>query len=226
MPEEAPLQPVRVWDLPTRVFHWALAACFVGMMITGEVGGDAMAWHMRLGYVVATLLLFRVVWGVVGGHWSRFRSFALAPRSVLAYLRGQPDAQRLGHNPLGSWSVVVLLLLLLAQVATGLISDSQGEFTGPLSARVAEATGKLAASYHKRVGQNLLLLLALLHFAAVAYHQWGRRHDLIGPMWHGDKLAQGSAAASRDSAGTRWAALAVLAVCAALVAGLIIRLGS
>src|SRR3954470_6752084 len=80
---------VRVWDLPTRLFHWLLVACVVLLVITGYVGGDAMQWHARFGYTVLTLLLFRIVWGFIGGHWSRFRSFLYTPSSVIAYLRGR-----------------------------------------------------------------------------------------------------------------------------------------
>ena len=79
---------VRIWDLPTRLFHWLLALCVIGLVITANVGGNAMVWHFRLGYAVATLLLFRVVWGLVGGHWSRFSSFLYAPASIVRYLKG------------------------------------------------------------------------------------------------------------------------------------------
>ena len=77
-----PLKPLRIWDLPTRAFHWALAACVVASVVSAKIGGDAMVWHLRLGYAVLTLLLFRLVWGFVGGHWSRFGSFLYAPSSV------------------------------------------------------------------------------------------------------------------------------------------------
>ena len=81
------MHTIRVWDLPTRLFHWALAACVVGLVVTANVGGNWMTWHGRLGYTVLSLLLFRIVWGFIGGHWSRFGSFAYGPSSVLAYLR-------------------------------------------------------------------------------------------------------------------------------------------
>ena len=96
---------IRVWDLPTRLFHWLLALCVVGLVVTGKVGGAAMDWHARLGYAVLALLLFRLAWGFIGGHWSRFATFLYAPRSVGAYLagRGHPD-HLVGHNPLGAGS--------------------------------------------------------------------------------------------------------------------------
>ena len=91
---------IRVWDLPTRLFHWALVACIVGLTVTGYTGGGAMEWHARIGYAVLTLLLFRLVWGLVGGHWSRFSNFIYSPRSVMDYLRGRAHPDHLiGHNP-------------------------------------------------------------------------------------------------------------------------------
>ena len=110
------MHTIRVWDLPTRLFHWALVVCVIGQIVTANVGGNWMNWHLRLGYAVLTLLLFRLVWGFVGGHWSRFGSFLYAPSSVLAYLRGRPEPEhRVGHSPLGALSVFALLLILLAQ---------------------------------------------------------------------------------------------------------------
>jgi cytochrome b len=107
---------VRVWDLPTRVFHWLLAACVLGLLVTGHVGGALMAWHARLGYAVLALLLFRVLWGFVGGYWSRFAAFVAGPARIIAYLRGADCPDRLGHNPLGAVSVLAMIALLLVQV--------------------------------------------------------------------------------------------------------------
>src|SRR6476661_5005066 len=125
---------VRVWDLPTRIFHWALVACVIGLVISGWRGGDAMPWHARMGYAVATLLLFRIVWGFVGGRWSRFSSFLFSPASVSNYLRGRSHPDHLvGHNPLGAGSVLAMLAVLIAQVGTGLVSDDESSFQGPLN---------------------------------------------------------------------------------------------
>ena len=99
---------VRVWDLPTRVFHWSLVFFFAGLVLTGEVGGQAMVWHFRFGYSVLSLLLFRLIWGFVGGRWSRFSAFIAGPATILRYARGEGTAQQsVGHNPLGALSVLV-----------------------------------------------------------------------------------------------------------------------
>ena len=217
---------VRVWDLPTRLFHWGLAACIVGSVVTGYTGGGAMDWHARLGYAVLTLLLFRLAWGVVGGHWSRFASFLYSPGTVVRYLRGQAHPDHLiGHNPLGAASVFAMMAVLLVQVGTGLVGDDEIAFTGPLNRFVESSKGLAATWYHKRVGQWLLLGLVLLHIAAVLYYLVRRSDDLIRAMIGGDKLVPHPAPESRDTAGTRLLALAVLAACGAAVAWLV-RLGA
>ncbi len=205
----------RVWDLPTRLFHWALVACIVGLAVTGTVGGNAMVWHFRFGYCVATLLLFRIVWGFVGGHWSRFSAFTYAPASVVAYVRGKRQPEHsVGHSPLGSVSVFAMLAVLAAQLATGLVSDDEIAFSGPLTRFVSNATATLATNYHAHVGKWLLLALVVLHVIAIAVYQH-RKHKLLGAMIHGDKDLSVRSPASRDDARARLVALAVLAACAA-----------
>ena len=202
---------IRVWDLPTRLFHWALVACVIGLAITGYAD-NSLDWHSRLGYAVLALLLFRLAWGFVGGRWSRFASFLYAPSSVVAYLRGRPHPDHLvGHNPLGAGSVFAMLLVLLAQVGTGLVSDDESAFQGPLNRYVSSAKGLAATWYHKRIGQWLLLALVVLHLAAIAYYVVRRKDSVVRPMVVGDKQVHGPAAPSRDDAASRALALVVLA---------------
>jgi cytochrome b len=213
---------VRVWDLPTRLFHWVLAICVIALVVTGHVGGDAMNWHARLGYTVLTLLLFRLVWGFAGGRWSRFASFLYAPSSVLAYLRGRPHPDHLvGHNPLGAGSVFAMLVLLLAQAATGLVSDDEIAFTGPLNRFVTNRAGLAATWYHKDVGQWLIIALVSVHVGAVLFYAFRKRQDLVRPMLSGDKVLGTAAPSARDDAVTRIAALVTLAICAGAVAWLV-----
>jgi cytochrome b len=213
---------VRVWDLPTRVFHWLLAAGVVGSVITGYVGGGAIDWHARLGYAALTLLLFRLVWGFVGGHWSRFATFVYSPRSVGAYLRGRAHPDHLvGHNPLGAASVFAMLLFLLAQVTTGLFSSDDISFSGPLNVFVSDASGKLATWYHKRIGKWIVITLVLLHVGAIAYYLRRKKDNLIAPMIGGDKEVAQVTRSSRDDATMRIAALVLLGLCGAFVAWLV-----
>lgn len=216
---------VRVWDLPTRLFHWLLAVAVVGLVATGYVGGQAMVWHARLGYAVLTLLLFRIGWGFVGGRWSRFRSFVYAPGSLLAYLRGQAHSDHLiGHNPLGASSVFAMLLVLLVQVGTGLVGDDEISFTGPLNRFVASGTGLAVTSYHKQIGQWLVIGLVVLHIAAVLYYLLKKRQNLVRAMVTGDRETLAPAASSRDDAASRLAAAALLGLSAAAV-GWLVSLG-
>ena len=215
---------VRVWDLPTRVFHWLLALCVVGLVATGYAG--AMQWHSRLGYTVLTLLIFRLVWGVLGGRWSRFSSVIYAPASILAYLRGKSHPDHLiGHNPLGAGSVFAMLLVLLAQVGTGLVSDDEIAFQGPLNRFVSTARGLAATWYHRQVGQWLVIALVLLHVAAIVYHVRKKRQVLVRPMVVGDKELAAPTTPSRDDAVSRLVAAAIFGACSALV-WWIVRLGS
>ena len=214
---------VRVWDLPTRIFHWLLAASVIGLIITANVGGNAMVWHFRLGYTVLTLLLFRIVWGLVGGRWSRFSSFLYSPGSVLRYLRGKAHSHHLvGHNPLGALSVYGLLFFLLVQVGTGLFSDDEIAFAGPLTALVSGDTVSNATWYHKDIGALVLIAMVCLHIVAILFYTLGKKERLVGPMLHGDKqLADPTVLPSRDNAASRLGALVILLACAAAVRWLV-----
>lgn len=219
------LRAVRVWDLPTRLFHWALVPCVVGLLVTGKVGGEAMAWHARLGYAVGSLLLFRLAWGLVGGHWSRFASFTHSPRALLDYLRGRTGTgPSIGHNPLGAASVYALLAFLAAQVATGLFSADMEDFAGPLNVLVSNATARQLTAYHKGIGEPVLIGLVLLHLGAIAWYHLRRGDNLIGPMIHGDKVLPVATPASRDDARSRWLAL-MLALLACGAIGAVVSLG-
>ncbi|HCY16291.1 MAG: cytochrome B [Curvibacter sp. GWA2_64_110] len=210
---------VRVWDLPTRIFHWALAACVVASVVTGQVGGAAMDWHFRIGYAVLALLLFRLGWGLVGGHWSRFSSFLYSPSTLLRYLRGQGGPElSVGHNPLGAGSVFALLFFLLAQVATGLISDDEIASSGPLTSLVPGTWVSQATWYHSSIGKLVLIGLVALHLAAIVFYLWRKRENLVRPMLLGDKEVEQLQPSSRDDARTRLLALVLLAICAGLVA--------
>ena len=213
---------VRIWDLPTRLFHWALVMCLVGLITTAQIGGNAMDWHFRLGYGVLTLLLFRFIWGFMGGYWSRFSSFFFSPAAIYRYVRNaNMPSPSLGHNPLGAASVYAMLILLLMQVGTGLVSDDEIAAAGPLSKYVASAWVSQATLYHSEIGKRLILALVGLHLAAVLFHQFKKREDLVRPMINGDKTRDSTAASSRDDAKSRALALVLLALCAALVAGLL-----
>ncbi|MCS4511645.1 cytochrome b/b6 domain-containing protein [Xylophilus ampelinus] len=211
---------IRVWDLPTRLFHWALAAAVVGLVVTGRTGGNAMVWHFRFGYAVLALLLFRLVWGFVGGRWSRFVSFVPSPAAVGRYLRGQGGGGA-GHSPLGALSVVGMLAVLAAQVGTGLMSDDEIAFAGPLSRHVSGSIVGQVTGYHKHWGQWLVIGLVALHVAAILFYVLVRRQTLVRPMLHGDRALPAELQASRDDRRHRLGALAVMAACSGAVAWMV-----
>ena len=215
---------VRVWDLPTRIFHWALVSCVACLVVSGLLGGNAMIWHFRFGYAVLALLIFRIVWGVIGGRWSRFASFIYAPATTLRYLRGQSRADEhheVGHNPLGAFSVFGLLAILAAQIGTGLFADDEISNTGPLIKFVSGATSSLLTSWHKTFGQWLIITLVLLHIAAILYYFCRKKQNLVRPMLVGDKALAPDVPASVDTGASRSLALALLLACAALVAWIV-----
>jgi cytochrome b len=219
-PTEGPLTvPVRVWDLPTRAFHWALVLAVVSLVLTAEF--DALVWHMRIGLGVGALLVFRLLWGLVGGHWSRFTSFVRRPATILRYLRGevQPDDHfEVGHNPLGALSVLALLALLLLQVASGLVADDEVATTGPLNRFVSGAVAQLGTAWHTEVGKAILIVLVLLHVGAIVYYRRKKQVNLVTPMLTGDKPLPAGTPASADTLATRLRAVALLAACGALAA--------
>lgn len=218
MPHTHSLHRIRIWDLPTRGFHILLALCFAGLIATGEIG--AMQLHFWLGYGVLTLLLFRLVWGFVGGHWSRFINFVPKPAKLRAYIqsvRAHEAPHSVGHNPLGALSVLGMLSILLLQVFSGFISDDEIANAGPWTAFVPADWVELATEYHSEVGKVILILLIALHVGTVLYYKRFKNDDLITPMITGDKVLQSETPASRDTQTSRLFALGVLLGCAYVV---------
>jgi cytochrome b len=210
---------VRIWDLPTRLFHWSLTVCFVGLLLTGTLGGEAMVFHFRFGYSVLALLLFRFVWGFLGGRWSRFNSFWFSPKVSLAYFKRPPPPHVMaGHSPLAAMSIFALLFFLSMQIASGLVSDDEISFAGPLTHLVSNATVSLATQYHTELGRWILLALVGLHLCALLFYT-RRKHQLVSAMIHGDKLLTTASPSSRDDARSRWLALVIFAFCVAVVYG-------
>lgn len=216
------METVRVWDLPTRIFHWALVICIVGLVVTGNIAGSAMVWHFRLGYAVLTLVLFRLVWGFTGGHWSRFSSFVTSPRTVWAYVQGhRTPEQAVGHNPLGALSVLALLLVTLAQAFAGLMSDDEIATAGPLVTQVPGHWVSVATYLHTHVTKVILIVLVALHVAAILWYRFKKGQNLVQPMVTGDKRLQGHFVTSRDTWLTRLGALVALVLCGGAVAALL-----
>lgn len=175
--------PVRVWDLPVRLFHWLLVLLIAAAWWTAE--NDAMDWHMRCGYAVLTLVLFRLIWGVVGSETARFTQFVRGPSAILHHVRelARPGrmAMHKGHNALGAVAVLALLTVVAIQAVTGLFTSDGILTEGPLAASVSSGTGRLLRSIHF-TNFNILLGLVGLHVAAILVYAALKRLDLVRPM--------------------------------------------
>src|SRR3990167_1559370 len=182
---------IRVWDLPVRLFHWALVILMVVSYFTARAGGEWMKFHFWSCYAILTLVLFRIAWGFVGSTTARFADFVKGPSAAFAHLRdlmGRGRQREAGHNPVGGAMVIVLLLAVLAQVTAGLFSadTDTGMVNGPLALVVADKWVDRATAFH-RTWINVLLALVALHvLAAVVYLVW-KRQNLIGAMVTGRK---------------------------------------
>lgn len=211
---------IRVWDLPTRLFHWALVALVVVSLYTGNVGGlTEMELHMYAGYGVLALVLFRLGWGVVGSRHSRFAAFVRGRGAVIAYVRdliAGAHAPSLGHNPLGGWSVVAMLASLLLQAVTGLFAHDDVFTKGPLAKYVSKSMSDALTEVHE-INANLLYLLIGVHLLAVFGYLLVHRENLIRPMLTGRKPATAALAGEDGAFASSWKALALLALAGAAV---------
>jgi cytochrome b len=214
MPDHAEHR-IRVWDLPTRLFHWTLAVLLAGSFVTVKLGGNLMVWHERLGCAALALVMFRVGWGFVGGRYARFSSFVAGPGRVLGYLRGVARPSP-GHNPLGALSVLGMLAAVGFQAVSGLFTNDDIAFEGPLARHVSGATSSLLTTLHRN-NETVILALVVLHVAAILYYRFGRRRDLVRPMLDGDARFELPFPASRDDTALRVRGLVLLAACAATV---------
>ena len=214
-----PAWRIRAWDLPTRIFHWALAALVVCSFTTGTIGGDWMPWHLRSGYTILALVLFRVAWGVAGSETARFRGFLRGPRAVLEYARltlAGRHPQGVGHNPLGGWMVAAMLAALAFQAATGLFSDDEIATQGPLAVKVSNALVSRMSHLHD-LGRWVVAGLVVLHVAAIAVYRWAWGVRLAGAMVTGWMEAPAGTPQPRIRSAA-WAAILLAAAAAAVYA--------
>ena len=158
---------IRLWDLPTRVFHWMLVLCIVASFVSGKLGGNLIEWHGKIGLFIVGLVVFRLVWGLIGSTYARFSQFVPTPAKLKAYLRG--EWRGVGHNPLGALSVFGLLALVGIQVASGLFANDDIAFFGPLYELVSKDVSNRLTGLHK-LSSNLLLVLIGLHLAAIVFY--------------------------------------------------------
>jgi cytochrome b len=205
---------IRIWDLPTRLFHFAFGCCVVGAIITAKVGNAWMDWHVRLGIAALAFLIFRIIWGLIGPRYARFSQFVCGPVSVWRYLKtlSKQSKKIPGHNPLGGWSVIAMLAIVGAQAVTGLFANDDILTQGPFAQYVSNSTSAYITGLHQ-LNENFVFAIIALHLIAILVYTI-RGQKLIGPMVHGDVAAENLSVASipaRDD--TRIRISAALLIC-------------
>lgn len=204
---DAPL----VWDWPLRLFHWLLALCFAASWLTAELGVEYTEWHMRSGYTILGLLVFRLCWGFLGNRYARLSALFPRPQALLAYLRTLPDPHSpapAGHSPMAALAVWLLLGLLLVQAGSGLFVTDDIIYSGPWQGAVAAGTSEWLTDLHH---SNFDWLLAMVgaHLLAMVCYAVFKKHNLVGPMLTGRNPAL-SVESARPSAW--WRVILALAI--------------
>lgn len=208
-----------VWDWPIRIFHWALVVAIAIAWLSAERGSEGFTHHQWAGYTILTLLIFRVLWGLVGSETARFSDFVRGPRAVLEYLRNWHRGGRaatVGHNPLGALAILAMLALVAVQAVTGLFADDDILHSGPFSGLVDGSTRRMLTVWHTTLFDWLLVLIGL-HIVAMVLYRVVRGENLVKPMITGYRDAEADRAQPWIAPLVR--ALVVLAVSVALVAG-------
>lgn len=209
-------QRIKLWDLPTRLFHWLLAILVTAAIITGKIGGSAIEWHGRIGLTILGLVAFRLAWGILGSTYARFTHFFPTPASLRAHLKG--EWQGVGHNPLGAFSVFGLLGLISFQLLTGLLGNDDIAFNGPLQSLVSKAwSDRLTWIHHLAV--NVLFVLIALHLAAIMFYAHVKKDNLLKPMITGWKEVKSGQAKSATGGGLLALVIALLIALAAVYGG-------
>jgi len=202
MPKETHVA-IKVWDLPVRLFHWVLVLLLVFQLVSGKIGGEGlMAWHAYSGYAVLVLVIFRILWGFAGSTHARFASFLAAPAPTFRFAKrlfSREAVPQVGHNPLGGWMVVLLVVSLALQTATGLFANDGVATAGPLAALVTLDVSNDLSLLH-RWNLKALLVLSGMHIGAVLFHWLVKKENLTGAMFTGIKRVPRAAVRERRQA--------------------------
>jgi len=199
---------VRIWNIPVRLFHWTLASCFITAWLTRD--NRYLDIHIFAGYLMAGLIIFRILWGIIGGPYARFRDFAFGWHEVWSYLKGvlnRRPPRFLGHNPAGSWAIYLLLTLGILIVVTGLLGLGGEEQQGPLAGWLNYPQGKLAQDLHELLAW-LMLAVVGTHLIGVLVESLLHKENLVRAMLTGYKPAP----ANTIAAASQWKTGGVMAI--------------
>ncbi|MFC3052203.1 cytochrome b/b6 domain-containing protein [Kordiimonas pumila] len=185
------MNKIKIWDIGTRLFHWLLVVAFGLSAYSAfqDKYGDFATIHTWSGFTVLVLVIWRIVWGFVGSEMSLFKTFLTSPRAAIAYIKSAKPYEHKGHNPLGGYSVIAMLLLLLVQAVLGLFATDDMFFDGPLTG-LAGSDAALITEIHEITGYSLFVLVGL-HIAAVAFYAVAKRVNLVLPMITGNAPSDG-----------------------------------
>ena len=206
-----PTRTVKIWDLPIRLFHWLLVALFLFSFLSGKLKGNWMEWHMYSGYTILALVVFRILWGFAGSTHARFSSFLAGPAAGLRFakkLLSKAPVHVAGHNPIGGWMVIVLLLSLLLQAGTGLFANDDISIEGPLYKFVSKEMSDRLTTIHY-YNFNVMFFLALAHVAAVVFHVFVKKENLVSAMITGTRNLDAATEVPAARFASPWLALAL-----------------
>ena len=215
--------PVKVWDVPVRVVHWALVVLICFSWWSGKEGGMTMTYHLWSGYAILTLLIFRLAWGFAGSTHARFSDFLYAPKAFVDYaktLTGRRAAVYAGHNPVGGLSAILMLLSMLLQAGTGLFSNDDVLTEGPLYRYITKETSDWLTTIHN-YNFYVLITLAGIHIAAILYYWVYKRENLVKPMFTGEKRLPPELRPAETRTESLGKALVLLAISGAIVWALV-----
>ncbi len=210
------MRPIKVWDLPVRLFHWLIVVLIA--LAWGTNHYNHMEWHVRCGYAILTLLLFRLVWGLIGSDTARFTRFLKSPVAALRHLshiHRREEDREIGHNAAGGWMVLVMLTLIAVQAGTGLFANDDVLTEGPLMRFVSKEQSDWLSHVHS-LNFKLIEAVIVLHVLAVATYAVLKRQNLVRPMITGWKRMPPGTAAPRLA--SPLLALTVLVVAVGVVA--------
>ena len=179
-----------IWDLPLRIFHWSFAVTILASWYTAEQGADLVEIHIQLGFVALALIVFRVLWGLIGPKHARFSQFVPSPKALFAYLRkSKTDKTTPGHNPLGAMMVILMIVLISAQAISGLFINDDVFSSGPYYGSISNELEKIMRFLHHNTFDFMIAAIGL-HLAAVAYYWRVKKQNLVLPMITGKKSAE------------------------------------
>lgn len=214
---------VKIWDLPVRVFHWSLVILFIAAYVTNSLGPSYFNYHLWSGYAIIVLVVFRLIWGLVGTYHARFINFVRDPLSTAKYAFSvfkKKDEHHLGHNPLGAVMVVILLIAILVQAVTGLFTNDEIINLGPLYAYISDELSLELTSLHRTLFYWILGAI-FLHIAAVLFHVWFKKDNIIKAMFTGNKNTEGVVDVKPIKSSRIWLAILIVIVLALALAWVI-----